>query len=55
MEEAGLRAEENWEAVEKISCWEVYACEDVYTDVDIFTRKLTDILDKMAPVKKFQV
>ena len=23
--------------------------------VDIFTKKLTDILDKMAPVKKFQV
>ena len=41
--------------VEKISWWEVYACEDVDTAVDIFTRKLTDILDKMAPVKKFQV
>ena len=41
--------------MEKISWWEVYACEDVDTAVDIFTRKLTDILDKMAPVKKFQI
>ena len=41
--------------VEKISWWEVYASEDVDAAVDIFTRKLTDILDKMAPIKKFQV
>ena len=41
--------------VERISWWEVYASDDVDAAVDIFTRKLTDILDRMAPVKKFQV
>ena len=41
--------------VENISWWEVYASEDVDVAVDIFTKKLTDILDRMAPVKKFQV
>ena len=41
--------------MEKISWWEVYASEDVDTAVDIFTSRLTDILDKMAPVKKFQM
>ena len=41
--------------VEQISWWEVYANEDVDIAVDLFTRRLTDILDKMAPVKKFQV
>ena len=43
------------EEVEKISWWEVYSCTDVDQAVDIFTRRLTDILDKMAPVKKFQI
>ena len=33
----------------------MYASEDVDVAVDIFTNKLTEILDKMAPVKKFQV
>ena len=37
--------------VEKISWWEVYASEDVDVAVDIFTNKITEILDKMAPVK----
>ena len=41
--------------VENISWWEVYASEDVDIAADIFTRKLTDILDRMAPVKKFQI
>ena len=41
--------------MEKISWWEVYACEDVDTAVNIFTTKLTAILDTMAPVRKFQV
>ena len=40
------------EEVEKISWWEVYATQDVDEAVDIFTNKLTNILDKMAPVKK---
>ena len=37
--------------VENISWWEVYACDDVDLAVDIFTNKLTQILDRMAPVK----
>ena len=43
------------EEVGKISWWEVYACNDVDIAVEIFTKKLTDILDKMAPVRKFQI
>ena len=41
--------------VEKISWWEVYACGDVDIAVDIFTRKLTDILDIMAPINTVQI
>ena len=41
--------------VDNISWWEVYACEDVDVAVDTFTKRLTDILDRMAPIKKFQV
>jgi hypothetical protein len=43
------------EEVDKISWWEVYTCNDVDLAVDIFTKKLTDILDRMAPIKKFQI
>jgi hypothetical protein len=43
------------EEVDKISWWEVYACNDVDIAVDIFTKKLTEILDRMAPIKKFQI
>ena len=43
------------EEVGKLSWWDVYACQDVDVAVDIFTKKLTDILDTMAPVKKFQM
>ena len=43
------------EEVGKICWWEVYSSNDVDQAVDIFTRKLTDILDIMAPVKKFQI
>ena len=43
------------EEVYKISWWEVYSCTDVDQAVDIFTRRLTDILDRMAPVRKFQI
>ena len=42
-------------AVKNIRWYEVYSCQDVDLAVDIFTTRLTDILDKMAPVKKFQV
>ena len=43
------------EEVNKISWWEVYSCNDVDLAVDIFTKKLTDILDRMAPEKTFQI
>ena len=43
------------EEVSKIRWWQVYESNDVDVAVDIFTKKLTDILDKMAPVKKFQI
>ena len=43
------------EAVNNIKWYDVYACQDVDLAVDLFTSKLTEILDKMAPVKKFQV
>ena len=43
------------EAVRNISWYDVYSCQDVDQAVDILTSKLTELLDKMAPVKKFQV
>ena len=43
------------EEVNKISWWEVYSCNNVDIAVDFFTKKLTDILDRLAPVKKFQI
>ena len=43
------------EEVGKIGWWEVNCCNDVNQAVDIFTRRLTEILDKMAPVRKFQI
>ena len=43
------------EQVSKLSWWDVYACDDTDKAVHIFTTKLGDILDKMAPVKKFQI
>ena len=42
-------------AVKNIHWYELYSCEDADLAVDIFTTKLTDILDKMAPIKTFQV
>ena len=43
------------EEVGKISWWEVYSSTDVDIAVDIFTNKLTEILDRMAPIRKFQI
>jgi hypothetical protein len=40
--------------LQTIRWWDVYASTDPDEAVDIFTKKLTDILDRMAPVKKFQ-
>jgi hypothetical protein len=42
-------------AIQATSWWEVYSCEDTENAVQIFSQKLTDILDQMAPIKKFQV
>ena len=47
--------EEFLKEIENISWWDVYASDDVDVAVDVFTSKLTEILDRMAPVKKFQV
>ena len=41
--------------VRNISWWEVYSCENVESAAELFTNKLNNILNKMAPVKKFQV
>ena len=43
------------EAVNNIKWYDVYCCQDVDLAVDTFTNKITEILDKMAPVRKFQV
>ena len=43
------------EAVRNISWWEIYSCEDLDTAVQLFTNKLNNILNVMAPVKKIQV
>ena len=40
--------------VNQVRWWDVYSCSDVDLAVDIFTLKITDILDRMAPVKKIQ-
>ena len=42
-------------AVRELSWWDVYSCENVNQAAELFTSKLTNILDKMAPVKTFQV
>ena len=41
------------EKVNKIHWWEIYSSNDVDLALDIFTKKLTDILDRMAPIRKF--
>ena len=42
-------------AVSQISWWEVYSSENIESAVELFTNKLNSILNKMAPMKKFQV
>ena len=41
--------------VRNISWWEFYSCENVESAAELFTNKLNNILNRMAPVKKFQV
>ena len=43
------------QAVQQVSWWEVYLCDDVDTAVEILTKKLTFILDAMAPMRTIQV
>ena len=43
------------EAVQATSWWDLYTCEDPEQAVNIFTSKLTLILDEMAPMKTYQV
>ena len=41
--------------VKMLSWWDVYSSMEVDEAVHCFTKKLTDILDRLAPVKKFQI
>ena len=41
--------------VRAISWWEVYSCEDVESAAQLFTNKLNNVLNRMAPMKKYQV
>ena len=43
------------EAVHSISWWEIYISEDAEEASKIFKKKINEILDKMAPVKTFQI
>ena len=38
----------------KISWWDLYCCADVNVAVKLFTSKFSQVLDKHAPLKKFQ-
>ena len=42
-------------AVQQIRWLDLYLCEDVDDAVELFTQKITSILDVMAPMKTFQV
>ena len=39
----------------KIKWWKIYSCEDVNLAVKMLSEELTTILDKMAPIRVFQV
>jgi hypothetical protein len=43
------------EAVRKISWFELYMCQDPSQAASLLTKKLSDILDLMAPIKTFQI
>ena len=42
-------------AVKNLSWWEVYSCDCAQQAAEVFTEKINNILDKMAPVRTFQV
>ena len=41
--------------IRSISWLDIYLCEDLETATDLFTQKVTTILDEMAPIKTYQV
>ena len=41
--------------VRGLSWWDVYSCQHVEPAVQLFTNKLNNILNRMAPLKKYQV
>ena len=41
--------------VKNISWWEIYSCENVEFAAQLFTNKINCILNRMAPMKNFQV
>jgi hypothetical protein len=42
-------------AIQATSWWDVYSSEDVEKATEVFTNKITKILDAMAPVRSFRV
>ena len=43
------------QAVQQLTWLDVYLCEDVDDAVDLLSRKITEILDEMAPMRTIQV
>ena len=43
------------ESVKNLSWWDVYSCNCAQQAAEVFISKINNILDKMAPVKTFQV
>ena len=46
---------EFYRAVQELSWWDIYTSEDANTAGTLLTNKLSTILDKLAPIKTFQV
>ena len=42
-------------ALKQVSWWKIYSCDDVNLAVETLSEEITIILDKMAPIKVFQV
>ena len=43
------------ESVKNLSWWDVYSCNCAQQAAEVFTSKINNILDIMAPVRTFQV
>ena len=50
-----FRPEQFLNEVRSIKWWDLYQCIDVNEAVRIFNKKITDILDKLAPIKTIQI